>query len=412
MNRRPQAASSLCDTDFYKLTMAQFAWRRHRGVRVKYRFTNRTNGVALAERVDLDELREQLAFVRRLKFQSEELAWLADGASVRGPFDPAYLGFLAKLELPEISVERDGGTFRIETEGEWCEAIWWETFVLSTVNELYARSVVGDDPSAIRAAHDEGMRRLDAKIAALAAHPEIRLVEFGTRRRFSTEWQEVVLNEMDRRLPRGMLAGTSNVGLARRYGLKPFGTMAHEVFMVYGGLYRLDMDELVASHNRVLRDWWEEYGEPLSVALTDTYGTDFFFRDMTDAQASAWKGLRQDSGDPAAFGERAIAFYEAHGVDPRQKTIVFSDGLDVEAILRLHDRFTRRVNVVFGWGTDLTNDVGPRPLSLVMKAVEAEGKPLVKLSDTLEKATGPKGLIAEIAAAIGYRGGEHRTLNS
>ena len=138
----------------------------------------------------------------------------------------------------------------------------------------------------------------------------------------------------------------------------------------------------------MLQEWWQEYGWGLSIALTDTYGTDFFFRDMTAAQARAWKGLRQDSGDPMAFGEKAIAFYERYGMDPREKLIVFSDGLDLGTIVKLADHFAGRIRVSFGWGTNLTNDVGFEALSLVIKVVEAQGHRTVKLSDNLAKATG------------------------
>jgi len=410
--RRPQAVSSLLDTDFYKYTMCQLAWRRHRGVRVKYAFTNRTKGVNLAERLDIDELREQLESVRNLRFHPEELDWLARGRHTAGLFDPEFIAFLADLRLPEISVERDGGTFRIVTEGPWCEAIWWETPVLSTIAEEFASVEIGETAEAHRRAYDEGVRRLDDKIKTLHVRPDARVIEFGTRRRASGAWQEVVLGELSSRLPPGMLLGTSNVALARRYGLKPIGTMAHETFMVYSGIYRSTFEEMLGSHNRVLRDWQEDYPEALRVALTDTWGSDFFFRDMTAEQARAWKGLRQDSGDPAYFGERAIAFYKGHGIDPTTKSVTFSDGLDVDAIVRLQARFEGRIGVAFGWGTNLTNDIGLKTLSLVMKAVEADGQPLVKLSDTIAKATGPKDLIERIAAAVGYDGGQERELIS
>ena len=131
-----------------------------------------------------------------------------------------------------------------------------------------------------------------------------------------------------------------------------------------------------------------QYGEPLSIALTDTYGTDFFFRDFTPEQAQAWRGLRHDSGDPFAFGEKAIAFYQGHGIDPRTKTLVFSDGLEVETILALTDRFSDRIRVVFGWGTKLTNYPGCAPLSIVVKILSSCGHGAVKLSDNLEKALG------------------------
>ena len=182
--------------------------------------------------------------------------------------------------------------------------------------------------------------------------------------------------------------GTSNTAMAMQYGLLPMGTLAHEMYMVMAGMMADNDATIRASHNRVLQEWWDEYGWGLSIALTDTYGSDFFFRDMTAAAGAAWKGLRQDSGDPMAFGEKAIAFYERHGVDPRDKLLVFSDGLDLGTIIKLADHFAGRIRVSFGWGTNLTNDLGLEALSLVIKVVEANGRRTVKLSDNLAKATG------------------------
>jgi nicotinate phosphoribosyltransferase len=187
-----------------------------------------------------------------------------------------------------------------------------------------------------------------------------------------------------------------------QYGLLPIGTLAHEMYMVMAGLMADRDDSLRASHNRVLQEWWEEYGWGLSIALTDTYGSAFFFRDMTAAQAHAWKGLRQDSGDPMAFGEHALAFYEQHGVDPRNKLLVFSDGLDLGTILKLADHFAGRIQVTFGWGTNLTNDLGFEALSLVIKVVEANGQRTVKLSDNLAKATGEAQDVARYKRVFGH----------
>ena len=142
------------------------------------------------------------------------------------------------------------------------------------------------------------------------------------------------------------------------------------------------------SHNKFLQDWWEVYGYGLSIGLTDTYGTEFFFSDMTKEQATKWKGLRHDSGDPILFGERAIEFYKNYGIDPKTKMIVFSDGLDIDTIIQIYEHFKDRIKVTFGWGTTLTNDLSIKTLSIVVKAVVANGHGLVKLSDNLNKALG------------------------
>jgi nicotinate phosphoribosyltransferase len=198
--------------------------------------------------------------------------------------------------------------------------------------------------------------------------------------------------------------GTSNVYFARKYSLAPIGTMAHEMFMVMSGVMHGTDETIYASHNRVLQDWWDYYGFDLSIALTDTYGSDFFFRDLSLEQARNWKGLRQDSGDPVAFGEKAIRFYESRGIDPREKLIVFSDGLDIESIYQLTEHFAGRIKIAFGWGTNLTNDLGFGALSLVVKVVESCGHGTVKLSDNLAKAIGTPEDIERFKRVFGYTG--------
>jgi len=190
--------------------------------------------------------------------------------------------------------------------------------------------------------------------------------------------------------------------LAKLFGLRPIGTFAHEMFMIYSGIMHGSDDEIRSSHNRVLQDWWKEFGESLSVALTDTFGSKFFFEDMTVEQARIWRGLRQDSGDPIEFGEKAIEFYKRHLIDPRTKVIVFSDGLDVEAIVKIWEHFKDRIKIVFGWGTNLTNDLGFPALSLVIKAVEANGFGTVKLSDNPAKAIGDLEDIQRFRQIFGY----------
>jgi nicotinate phosphoribosyltransferase len=174
------------------------------------------------------------------------------------------------------------------------------------------------------------------------------------------------------------------------------------MYMVMAGIMHDNDDTIRASHNRILQEWWEEYGWGLSIALTDTYGSAFFFHDMTAEQARNWKGLRQDSGDPIAFGEAAIGFYQRHGIDPHDKLLIFSDGLDLGTILKLADHFAGRIRISFGWGTNLTNDLGFGALSLVIKAVEANGQRAVKLSDNLAKATGEPPDIARFKRIFGY----------
>lgn len=380
---------SLLDIDFYKFTMGHWVFKRYPDVPVRYAFTNRTARVLLADYIDEAELRRELDHVRTLRVNSSEAHYLR-GTNEYGEriFSEAYLQFLQKLRLPPYELARVDGTYRLEFAGAWSEAMYWETLALSIINELYYRALLERLSAFERdVVLATGTLRLADKVKILRTRPDISFSDFGTRRRFSRDWQSYVVRVLAQELP-GQCLGTSNTAMAMQYGLLPIGTLAHEMFMVMAGMMADDDVTLRASHNRVLQEWWDEYGWGLSIALTDTYGTDFFFRDMTAAQARAWKGLRQDSGDPMAFGEKAIAFYQRHGIDPRDKLLVFSDGLDLGTMLKLADHFAGRIRVTFGWGTNLTNDLGLDALSLVIKVVEVNGRRTVKLSDNLAKATG------------------------
>lgn len=398
---------SLLDIDYYKLTMAQVAFRWFRHIPVTYAFMNRTKTVCLPAFVDERELRAELEHVRTLSFTPKELDYLRGSVHVpRGLFSDEFLAFLASLRLPDVDLApdgdlaNDGSTFRIEVEGPWPEAIFWETLILCVVSELYCRALLDRRGVSVEEAWAEGERRLVAKIDRIKADPRVCFSDFGTRRRFSRGWQRAVVQTLARELPDQFL-GTSNVLLAGELGLPPIGTFAHEMDMIFSGIYHGSDDEIRDSHQRALEAWWEQYGEALSIALTDTYGTDFFFRDFTPGQASAWRGLRHDSGDPITFGDRAIAFYEGLGIDPSTKTLVFSDGLEVETMLRLVDRFDGRIQVVFGWGTNLTNDVGLEPPSLIVKPVRACGRATVKLTDNFDKATGDPGELERFMRIFG-----------
>jgi nicotinate phosphoribosyltransferase len=381
--------TSLLDLDFYKLTMGQLVFHRYPNVPVKFAFTNRTKKVRIAEFVDESDLRRELDHVRTLRFMDDELQYLRSAPGEHGRlFGGDYLQFLKNLQLPAYHLAEHEGTYKLEFPGAWAEVIYWETIALSIINELYFRALMSRLSEFEReVAYATGAIRLAEKIKILRGKPDIRFSDFGTRRRFSRAWQDYVVRTLAKELP-VQCVGTSNVAMAMKHGLTPIGTFAHEMYMVMAGVMWGSDEDIRASHNKVLQDWWDEYGFGLSIALTDNYGTDFFFRDMTAEQARQWKGLRQDSGDPFDFGEKAVAFYQRHGIDPRQKTIVFSDGLDVETIVQLADYFAGRIQVAFGWGTNLTNDLGFDALSLIIKAIESCGHGVVKLSDNLAKALG------------------------
>jgi nicotinate phosphoribosyltransferase len=409
--------TSLLDLDFYKLTMQQLAFVYHPDIRVKFGFVCRTKNAGLSQVIPLSVLRAQFDHLQSLRFLEREIDFLRASKFIpSGLFQDEYLKHLQTYQLPKITVEVAGDGFRIEVEGRWSEKTLWETLVLSIVNELYnfyqlkSRGLAFDAPLADgRAVLAEKIRALCTSDLRRSLQPQC-IVEFGTRRRFSASWQAYVTEQLAQELPE-LFVGTSNVNLALRLGMRPIGTFAHELDMVYSRLYG-DRDlDIRLSHSYMLQDWWALYGEALSIALTDTCGTNAFFRDFSLGQARDWRGLRHDSGPWRVFGEKALSFYTDRGIDPKTKTIVWSDGLTPETILAIDQTFGRRIRCVFGWGTNLTNDFGTlaldkygiRPLSIVVKVIESNGRPTVKLSDNPAKAIGPREEIERFQRIFGYR---------
>ena len=399
--------ASLLDVDFYKFTMGQFVFRRHAGVRVRYRLLCRTPDVRLGDLVPEEVFRDALAAVRSLAFAPAELEYLK-GLEPRGLFADDYLNFLRRLRLPPVELEVREGDFRLEVEAAWPEMILWETLMLSVLSELLSRAALAAAGAGARQqAEAAGRERLEGKIAALREHPGIRFASFGTRRRFSRSWQFALEERLAGALP-DQFTGTSCVASAFQHGLVPVGTIAHEVFMVGAAVGDGSDESIRGSQRRLLDAWWEMYGEPFSLFLTDTWGSEFFFADVGEARARRFRGLRQDSGDPAAFGERAIRWYEDFGVNPRAKSLVFSDGLELADLLDLESRFAGRIGLSYGWGTNLTNDCGVPNVSLVVKPVAANGRPLVKLSDNAGKSTGSPAEIRRYREIFGAPAAPHR----
>lgn len=405
MNMTEQLTNGL---DFYKPTMSQLAYEQEPEAEVTFTFKNRGEQ-RISEYVSAEALQQRLDGLRQRGWSELELGHLEGLHNTAGErmFSDEYLAYLRTGELPAVAVTIDEETndLAIKTTGPWALNTFWETVVMSEANELYFENLVEANGMDIMAVYEEGQQRLEAKMAVLRTNPDIKIAEFGTRRHFSFKWQNHVVSELATNCPEN-LVGTSNVALAREHGLKPVGTFAHEMPMVFAGLADARGENIRQSHNEFLQAWYERYGEDLSIALTDTFGTDFFFADFSEQQAQAWRGVRHDSGDPFVFGERLIAFYEQQDIDPTTKTIVFSDGLDIEQIVALHEQFKDRVNMVFGWGTTLTNDLGLKALNIVMKAThvrlsDGSKADLVKLSDNAGKHTGPAALVQEYREIFG-----------
>lgn len=390
--RIEQAERRLSDgLDFYKLSMGQVALRHHPDAKVTFTLKNRGEN-NLTDYIDPSELERRLDAIRQAGFHEDELEYFRQQTTTDGTgerFHHEYLEFLRSVELPEVKIQRneETGDFDIATTGPWPSVSIWETVVMSEMNELYFQGMIAKEDLSLEALYDEGDRRLSEKIAILQSRPDIKIVDFGTRRRFSAAWHHHVVGRLAAEIPDNLI-GTSNPWLAKKHGIKAVGTYAHEMPMVYAALADQRTGRPLEGHSEMLRDWHDFYGSDLSTALTDTFTSDFFFEDFGRQGAHEWSGLRHDSGDPIAFGEEVIAFYEQYDVDPLTKTIVFSDGLDIDQIVELADYFAGKINVVFGWGTTLTNDLGLAANKIVMKATEVNGIGTVKLSDDEGKHTG------------------------
>lgn len=400
---RPTLSKGL---DYYKATMGQLEFNQHPDAEVTFELKNRADTL-LSEYVTAEELQARLEELCG-GWQPEELAYLAGLQNQNGnaQFSEEYLDFLMDTPLPPTDVSYDErGDIAVSATGAWPLVTFWETVVMSELNELYFKNKLAAEGRSLEDLYAEGDRRLDEKIAILKERPDIKFSDFGTRRRFSYEWQKHVVERVATELPDNFV-GTSNIYLALELGLKPIGTFAHELPMVYAAIEDRSGEDPLDGHNKVLQDWEELYEGDLSTALTDTFTTEFFFADLTHEQAKDWKSFRHDSGDPFEFGERVIEFYESHGIPPLKKTIVFSDGLDINMIIRLADYFKGRIAVTFGWGTTLTNDLGVKANNFVMKAVAIDGQPTVKLSDNEGKHTGDIETIKRYKALVRRRVGQ------
>ncbi|SFH61149.1 nicotinate phosphoribosyltransferase [Albimonas pacifica] len=400
---------SVIDTDFYKLLMAQTVFHNHPHARVTFSLINRSDDVPLARLIDEGELRQQLDHVRTLRLTRGESTWLRGNTfyGKRWMFEPEFMDWLENFRFPEYRLERRGDQYELTFEGPWIEAMMWEIPALAILMELRTRAVLRElGKFELQILYARAMTRIWEKIERLQALPGLQISDFGARRRHSFLWQDWCVQAMIEGLgPR--FSGTSNCLIAMRRDLEAIGTNAHELPMVYCALAGEDDAALAQAPYKVLEDWQKDYEGNLRIVLPDTIGSAGFFAHAPEWIAR-WTGARIDSGDPAEGAETAIAFWKRHGEDPREKRIIFSDGLDIDVIERLHARFADRVKVSYGWGTLLTNDfrgLAPRdglaPFSLVCKAVSAEGRPCVKLSDNPVKATGPAEEIARYKRVFG-----------
>lgn len=400
---------SVIDTDFYKLLMAQSVFRNRREARVEFSLINRSDAVPLARLIDEGELREQLDHVRTLKLTRGESTWLRGNTfyGKRWMFTPDFMQWLDNFRFPDYHLERRGDQYELTFEGPWMDAMMWEIPALAILMELRSRAVLRDmGKFELQILYARAMSRVWDKIQRLQKLPDVAVADFGARRRHSFLWQDWCVQAMIEGLGK-RFSGTSNCLIAMRQDIEAIGTNAHELPMVYGALAGDDDAALAAAPYRVLEEWQKDYDGNLRIVLPDTFGSAGFFAHAPEWIAR-WTGVRVDSGDPFEAAEAAMAFWKRHGQDVTEKRIIFSDGLDIDLIEQLHARFAGRVKVSFGWGTLLTNDfrgLAPNdalaPFSLVCKAVSADGRPCVKLSDNPLKATGPATEIARYKRVFG-----------
>ncbi len=392
---------SLIDTDFYKLLMCQSVHRNRPDTHVVFSLINRTKSIPLARLIDEGELREQLDHARSRSLTRGESTWLRGNTfyGKRQMFSPAFMEWFENLRLPPYELERKGDQYELTFEGKWPEVMLWEIPALAILMELRSRAVLATmGKFELQVLYARAMTRIWEKIERLRRIDGLKIADFGTRRRHSFLWQDWCVQAMIEGLGDAFI-GTSNCRIAMRRDIEAIGTNAHELPMVYSALADTDADLRQAPY-RVLADWHEEHEGNLRIILPDTYGTEGFLKNAPDWLAG-WTGIRIDSGDPATGAETAIRWWKERGEDPTGKLIIFSDGLDVEKIEELHATFAGRVKVSFGWGTLLTNDFrglvpndALAPFSLVCKAVSADGRPTVKLSDNPNKAMGPADEVA------------------
>jgi len=362
---------SLLDNDLYKFSMQQAVWKLYPDAIVQYRFVNRGNTEfpqGFAER-----LRALVCDMSLIKLLPYEYNYLKSFPY----FSETYLEFLKNFKLypTDVFIEQNNGDLIIEISGPWYQTILWEVPLMAAISELYF-NMTGQRITT--------KEEIDSEKANILHHHRIKYADFGTRRRFSFANHKRVVNIFKNYQN---FLGTSNVLLAMHNDIKPIGTMAHEWYSFHPAKYGYKLANKIA-----LDKWVDVYNGQLGIALPDTFTTDVFLKTFDSYYARLFDGVRQDSGDPIEFGNKMIKHYNALGINPKEKTIVFSDSLDIYKCFEINEQFKDKVKVVFGIGTNLTNDVGVKPLNMVIKLFhcfdKGDGGPCIKLSDTPGKHTG------------------------
>ncbi len=374
----PTSFTSILDNDFYKFTMQQGVVKLFPGAKSRYQFINRGGhafppGFADALRVAVDEMALLKLTQMEKKFLQETCPYL----------DQVYLDFLEgyAYQPEEVQINQVAEQLEVKIEGFWYRTILWEVPLMSLICELYYKMT-----HAVRVSNAQVIEITRSKIEKYKTLG-VTVAEFGTRRRYSYEVHQLVLQTLKQQDKKTFI-GTSNVHMAMLYQTKPIGTHAHEWFMFHAACYGFKMANAMG-----LAHWVEVYRGDLGIALSDTYTTTVFFKQFDKMFSKLFDGIRHDSGDALVFTDQVIAHYLRMGIDPKTKTIIFSDGLNYDKVARIANYCKDKIGISFGIGTNLTNDVGPKPMNIVIKMTEAcpqdgEWTAVVKLSDDHGKHTG------------------------
>lgn len=369
---------SILDNDFYKFTMQHAVVQLFPRAKAKYQFINRGKHPFPDGFGEL--LKEAVKEMESLKLSKEEKKYLEKTCPYLAP---TYLDFLQgyRYDSSEVEISQNGSDLSVKVSGLWYRTIMWEVPIMSLICELYyetgGQQRISDEDVIITA------RDKISKYSTLG----ISLAEFGTRRRHSYQVHDLTTKTLVES-GKSTFIGTSNVHLAMKHQTKPIGTHAHEWFMFHGAKFGFKMANLLG-----LENWSDVYRGDLGIALSDTYTSEVFFSQFDKKFSKLFDGVRHDSGDPLEFADMTIQHYENNGIDPKTKTIIFSDGLNYEKVERIAKYCRDRIRISFGVGTSLTNDVGLNPMNIVIKMIEAlpeEGAwtPVIKLSDEKNKHTG------------------------
>ena len=381
---------SLLDNDLYKLTMQNAVVSLFPRAKVRYKFINR--GETKFPDGFAEQLRKEISKMADLKLQSEEKGFLKEKCYF---LPPTYIDFLSgyQYDPSEVGVIQTGGDLQLSIEGYWYRTILWEVPLMALISELYFK-MTNSKPNDTSEIIDT-VRKKAVKYNMLG----INVADFGTRRRYSFENHDRVVKAL-KNYGKSSIIGTSNVYFAKKYDLLPIGTHAHEWFMFHAAKFGSKM-----ANELSLENWVKAYRGDLGIALSDTFTTDAFFRSFDTKFAKLFDGLRHDSGDPIKFADKTIAHYNALNINPLSKTIVFSDGLNPETVEKITKYCRGKIGMSFGIGTNFTNDVGAKPLNMVIKITEAKPEcqnwvPTVKLSDVEGKHTGKKEAIELIKKVL------------